>query len=106
MSAPPIFIATFSNIDLMESRLIELVDAGRQAPRRAHRESYYENGAFFTVTYARSGKMKQIKQNPGVALLEQIDRHEVEIRWVRGHAGHPENERCDKLAVEEARKYK
>lgn len=33
-------------------------------------------------------------------LLFLIDKHEVEINWVKGHAGHPENERCDKLAVE------
>jgi len=32
-------------------------------------------------------------------LLDLLDRHEVEIHWVKGHAGHPENERCDKLAV-------
>lgn len=24
--------------------------------------------------------------------------HQVEFRWVKGHAGHPENERCDQLA--------
>lgn len=27
-----------------------------------------------------------------------ISRHEVTWRWVRGHSGHPENERCDVLA--------
>ncbi len=32
-------------------------------------------------------------------LLELIDTHEVTIDWVKGHAGHPENERCDILAV-------
>ncbi|CDZ23817.1 Ribonuclease H [[Clostridium] cellulosi] len=37
-------------------------------------------------------------------LLQLIDKHEVEIVWVKGHAGHPENERCDKLAVEAALK--
>jgi ribonuclease HI len=31
-------------------------------------------------------------------LLELTRRHEVEWHWVRGHAGHPENERCDELA--------
>lgn len=31
-------------------------------------------------------------------LLEQSKRHQVEWCWVRGHAGHPENERCDELA--------
>lgn len=33
-------------------------------------------------------------------LLELCDTHEVTVDWVKGHAGHPENERCDKLAVE------
>lgn len=28
--------------------------------------------------------------------------HEVSFTWVKGHAGHPENERCDQLAVEAA----
>lgn len=31
-------------------------------------------------------------------LLELSRRHHVEWCWVRGHAGHPENERCDELA--------
>ena len=34
-------------------------------------------------------------------LLPLLERHEVTFNWVRGHAGHPENERCDRLAVEE-----
>ena len=32
-------------------------------------------------------------------LLPLLDRHSVEFCWVKGHAGHPENERCDALAV-------
>jgi len=31
-------------------------------------------------------------------LLAQTRRHQVEWHWVRGHAGHAENERCDELA--------
>lgn len=38
-------------------------------------------------------------------LLKLCDIHEVEVNWVKGHAGHSENERCDRLAVEAARKY-
>lgn len=38
-------------------------------------------------------------------LLDLCDKHEVEVIWVKGHAGHPENERCDRLAVAEAKKY-
>jgi len=32
-------------------------------------------------------------------LLPLLDRHQVEFVWVKGHQGHPENERCDKMAV-------
>jgi len=35
-------------------------------------------------------------------LLNLLDRHEVKFHWVRGHDGHLENERCDKLAVQAA----
>lgn len=33
-------------------------------------------------------------------LMELLNIHKVEFVWVKGHAGHPENERCDKLATE------
>lgn len=32
------------------------------------------------------------------ALLEVSKPHKLSWQWVRGHAGHPENERCDQLA--------
>ena len=32
-------------------------------------------------------------------LLTELARHKVEFVWVRGHAGHPYNERCDELAT-------
>ena len=32
-------------------------------------------------------------------LLDLLNVHDVTIVWVKGHAGHPENERCDQLAV-------
>lgn len=27
-----------------------------------------------------------------------IEKHDVTFHWIKGHAGHPENERCDELA--------
>ncbi|MCI2081599.1 MAG: ribonuclease HI [Bacteroidales bacterium] len=34
-----------------------------------------------------------------IRFLSVYRMHEVKFVWVKGHAGHPENERCDKLAV-------
>ncbi|EGR4452501.1 ribonuclease HI [Vibrio cholerae] len=36
------------------------------------------------------------------ALDEETARHQVEWRWVKGHAGHRENEMCDELARQAA----
>ena len=32
-------------------------------------------------------------------MLTQLRRHQVTVEWVKGHQGHPYNERCDRLAV-------
>jgi len=39
-------------------------------------------------------------------LLPLLALHKVTFNWIKGHAGHPENERCDRLAVMESGKYK
>lgn len=43
-------------------------------------------------------------ENPDLwqRLLDLLKTRKVEFRWVRGHASHPENERCDRLAVQAA----
>ncbi len=38
-------------------------------------------------------------------LLPLLKIHKVNFVWVKGHAGHPENERCDRLAVSQCNKY-
>jgi ribonuclease HI len=38
------------------------------------------------------------------ALLDACEPHRIEWHWVKGHAGHPENERADALACAEAEK--
>ena len=32
-------------------------------------------------------------------LLDLCGQHDIKFVWVKGHAGHPENERCDQLSV-------
>jgi ribonuclease HI len=49
-------------------------------------------------------RWKKVK-NPDLwkQLLELTAQHQVEFNWVKGHAGTPENERCDQLAVAASR---
>lgn len=54
----------------------------------------------------RRGKPNEVK-NPDLweRLAAQLERHSVSFIWVKGHAGHPYNERCDRLAVAQIGKY-
>lgn len=36
-------------------------------------------------------------------LDEQVSRHKIEWQWTKGHASHPDNNRCDELAQAAAR---
>ena len=35
--------------------------------------------------------------------LDLAEKHQITYVWVKGHAGHPENERCDQLAVAQSK---
>lgn len=37
-------------------------------------------------------------------LLPLLEKHNVTFNWIKGHRGHPENERCDEIAVAEREK--
>jgi ribonuclease HI len=53
------------------------------------------------------GRCAEIKNEDLWRQLDQLlAKHEVRFRHVRGHSGHPENERCDVLAVAAYQKYK
>jgi ribonuclease HI len=40
------------------------------------------------------------------ALVAAAERHQIEWKWVKGHAGHPDNERADKLASDAAETFR
>ena len=48
-----------------------------------------------------AGQKQAIKERVGSleALLQAEAPHAVKFVWVKGHAGHPQNERCDELAT-------
>ena len=54
--------------------------------------SWRENG------WRKRDKQPALNADLWGTLLDQLDRHKVRFHWVKGHAGHPENERVDRLA--------
>jgi ribonuclease HI len=49
--------------------------------------------------WRRKGFAKVKNPDLWMRLLPLLQRHRVAFHWIKGHAGHPENERCDALAV-------
>ncbi|WP_350342454.1 ribonuclease HI [Proteinivorax tanatarense] len=49
--------------------------------------------------WLRSNNKPALNSDLWKRLLELVEKHNVEFNWVKGHAGHPENERCDQLAT-------
>ena len=76
-------------------------------------DSKYDADAFlqgWIWNWAKNGWKKADKKpvlNPELwqTLLTEIRKHEYKIVWVKGHAGHPENERCDALATAKSSEY-
>ena len=55
--------------------------------------------------WMRNKKEKALNPDLWERLLDLCEKHTVHVNWVKGHAGHPENERCDRLAVAAAKQY-
>ena len=53
----------------------------------------------------KSDKKPALNPDLWERLLSLIDGHKVSFVWLKGHDGHPENERCDRLAVAESQKF-
>ena len=49
--------------------------------------------------WIRTGFAKKKNVDLWLRFNEVYHRHNVRFHWIKGHAGHPENERCDALAV-------
>lgn len=63
--------------------------------------------------WLNSWKNKNWKKSDGKTVLNPelwkeldtlLSKHKVTFQWIKGHAGHPYNEECDRIAVEEYKK--
>ena len=59
-------------------------------------DSWQKNG------WRKSDKSTVLNVDLWQKLVVQLEKHAVSFVWVRGHNGHPYNERCDKLATDYA----
>lgn len=55
--------------------------------------------------WMRSKKEPALNAGLWEELLLLLEIHSVKFVWIKGHNQHPYNERCDKIAVEQAEKY-
>jgi len=68
----------------------------RQAVTEGWLENWQRNG------WRTSAKKPVKNRDLWERLLPLLKEHTMHFHWIRGHAGHPENERCDALARAQA----
>lgn len=56
--------------------------------------------------WMRTKKDKALNPDLWEQILELLSKHEVNLHWVKGHSGHPENEECDRMAVEQSKRFR
>jgi len=104
---------TTNNRMEMTAAIRALEALNRPVRARLHTDStYLKDGITRWIHNWKSNGWKTAARKPvkNVDLWQQLEEvlatHDVEWHWVKGHAGHPENERADELArqgMEEAR---
>ncbi len=63
--------------------------------------------AWLTNNWRKGSKGKGdpvLNQDLWEQLIDQCEIQQVTFKWIKGHAGHPENERADRLAVSQVKK--
>ena len=68
--------------------------------------NYVKNGITDWINNWKNNGWKTAKKQPvknkdlWVALDQLVSKHDIKWKWIKGHSGHPENERADELANE------
>ena len=55
--------------------------------------------------WKKADKSPALNSDIWARLLDLSEAHTIHYNWIKGHAGHPENERCDRLAVEQSKRF-
>ena len=55
--------------------------------------------------WKKADKSPALNSDLWARLLDLSEAHTIHYNWIKGHAGHPENERCDRLAVEQRKRF-
>lgn len=63
-------------------------------------KSWQRNG------WRKADKKTALNSDLWEALLAAAEPHTIKYQWIKGHAGHAENERCDAMAVAQSQKYR
>jgi len=97
---------TNNRMELMAA-IIALEALKRPSRVELHTDSsYLKNGITDWIERWKANGWRTANKKPvkNVELWQRLDearaRHQIDWHWVRGHAGHPENERADELARE------
>lgn len=101
-------LTTNNRMELMAA-IAALKDLNRPCDVTLYSDSKYLVDAF-NQHWIDGWRKKNFKDGQSMRLnydlwlrLDELNRtHKIEFVWVKGHAGHPQNERCDKLATEAA----
>ncbi len=95
---------TNNRMELMAA-ISALESLKRSVPIRLHTDSQYVKNGITTWIHGwkkngwRTASKDPVKNEDLWRRLDDlVARHQVEFHWVKGHAGHPENERADQLA--------
>ncbi len=103
-------LTTNNRMELLAA-IVGLEALNRPCDVTLHSDSRYLVDAVskgWAVKWRSNGWMRNKREaavNPDLweRLLNLLERHRVEFRWVKGHSGDPNNERCDALASAAAR---
>lgn len=63
-------------------------------------ENWRKNG------WRKADKKPALNSDLWGELLDLLAVHQVTVKWIKGHAGYPENECCDQMAVAESQKFR